>query len=355
MRKRNPYNRIGSNGVITVGTDPIIWVAFSQTYPLSMGNGGTGASLTPTVNNLVYSTASNLALLATANSGVLVTSAGGVPSISTSLPAGLTIPGYALAGANADITSMSGLTGPLRAPTSILDANGNEIMIFTGVASAVNEITFTNAISGATPRITSSGGDTNIDMLISTKGTGRMGFYSASTTNPITWLSGTSYQHQTNWLVSNTAAVRNVTLQDADGTFAYLADRGWVLVSTATASNVASVDFTNLATYNNYCLVYQNASPVTNATVFAIQASINNGVSYLFGASDNIYQVWAATNTASSTSSGTTNYVPLAATVTNLAGGGAFGQAFIGNVLQATKKGVTAQSSFYGAASPPSG
>src|SRR5690606_31530255 len=66
--------------VATIGTDPIIFQQYSVTYPLSMGNGGTGVSLSPTANNLVYSTASEMALLATANNAVLVTSAAGVPS-----------------------------------------------------------------------------------------------------------------------------------------------------------------------------------------------------------------------------------------------------------------------------------
>jgi hypothetical protein len=65
-----------------------------------------GASTAPTwststypatnaVNTLLYASSANvMAALSTANSGVLVTSSGGVPSISTSLPSGLTIPGF---------------------------------------------------------------------------------------------------------------------------------------------------------------------------------------------------------------------------------------------------------------------
>lgn len=50
---------------------------------------------TSTINQLLYSSSANTIVgLATANSSVLVTSAGGVPSLSTTLPSGLTIPGY---------------------------------------------------------------------------------------------------------------------------------------------------------------------------------------------------------------------------------------------------------------------
>lgn len=51
--------------------------------------------LTTTINQLLYSSSANTVVgLVTANSSVLITSSGGVPSLSTTLPAGLTIPGY---------------------------------------------------------------------------------------------------------------------------------------------------------------------------------------------------------------------------------------------------------------------
>jgi len=74
---------------------------------------------TNAINTLLYASAANvMSALATGNSGVLVTSAAGVPSISTTLPAGLTIPGYqasltlplplAQGGTNANLTAALG-------------------------------------------------------------------------------------------------------------------------------------------------------------------------------------------------------------------------------------------------------
>ena len=54
----------------------------------------------------------------------------------------------------------------------LADANGNELIIFTTTASAVNEITIANAATGNAPSITATGGDTNIDLNIGAKGTG---------------------------------------------------------------------------------------------------------------------------------------------------------------------------------------
>ena len=55
---------------------------------------------------------------------------------------------------------------------NILDSNGNELVKGTATASAVNEITVTNAATGNGPTISVSGDDTNVDLNIEAKGTG---------------------------------------------------------------------------------------------------------------------------------------------------------------------------------------
>jgi hypothetical protein len=54
------------------------------------------------------------------------------------------------------------------------DANGNEEIKFTATASAVNELTVANAATGNAPEISSTGDDTNIDIKITPKGTGKV-------------------------------------------------------------------------------------------------------------------------------------------------------------------------------------
>lgn len=70
-----------------------------------------------------------------------------------------------------DGTNVS-VAGGVKVGTGILDSNGNEIMKVVATASAVNEITVTNAATGGNPTITATGGDTNISIGISGKGTG---------------------------------------------------------------------------------------------------------------------------------------------------------------------------------------
>jgi len=56
----------------------------------------------------------------------------------------------------------------------ILDSNGNEEIIFTTTASAVNEFTFANAATNARPKISLSGGDSSISGEIAIKGSGSL-------------------------------------------------------------------------------------------------------------------------------------------------------------------------------------
>jgi hypothetical protein len=82
----------------------------------------------------------------------------------------------------------------------INDSNGNEEIIFTTTASAVNEITIANAATGNRPNISVTGDDTNIGLSVSTKGTGLIlfndGAYNADATltdgATITWDVGSS-------------------------------------------------------------------------------------------------------------------------------------------------------------------
>jgi hypothetical protein len=136
--------------ISTSGTTAASWNAdYAQSglnLPVSLANGGTNASLTASANGLVYSTASALAILATANSGVLVTSAGGVPSISSTLPAGLVIP-------------QPSITGVINASAASAGAVGEVISSVIGSASAVS---LTNNTAANVTSISLTAGDWDV-------------------------------------------------------------------------------------------------------------------------------------------------------------------------------------------------
>jgi len=57
---------------------------------------------------------------------------------------------------------------------TIVDSSGNELVIYSGIASAVNEFTITSGATGSAPELSATGDDTNIDLTLAPKGTGNV-------------------------------------------------------------------------------------------------------------------------------------------------------------------------------------
>ena len=73
--------------------------------------------------------------------------------------------------ATTDTLTNKTLTSP-KIGTKISDASGNELLNLTATTSAVNELTLANAATANGPTLSATGGDTNIDINITPKGTG---------------------------------------------------------------------------------------------------------------------------------------------------------------------------------------
>ena len=73
------------------------------------------------------------------------------------------------------------LTAP-KIGTSILDTNGNELVLLSATSSAVNEFTLKNASTNNDPTLSVTGGDSNINLKVGPKGTGLIEVLGA--TNP---------------------------------------------------------------------------------------------------------------------------------------------------------------------------
>ena len=56
----------------------------------------------------------------------------------------------------------------------LADANGNELVVFQTTGSAVNQLEITNNASGSNPILAATGGDTNIGIALTPKGTGEI-------------------------------------------------------------------------------------------------------------------------------------------------------------------------------------
>ncbi len=85
---------------------------------------------------------------------------------------------------NTNITSMTGLTGTLQAPTGVTSSAGATMLSFGYIASAVNYFSFINNTTGNAPVIQAqSGTDTNVILRLQGKGTGGATVEGTSTNN----------------------------------------------------------------------------------------------------------------------------------------------------------------------------
>jgi hypothetical protein len=128
--------------------------ASSITGTLAVADGGTGAA-TLTSGNFLQG-----------NGTSAITAAKAVPS------------GDVVGTSDTQTLTGKTLTSP-RVGTSILDTNGNGLMLLTATASAVNEITLANAATAGAPTLSATGGDTNINLALAPKGTGTLDVSSA--------------------------------------------------------------------------------------------------------------------------------------------------------------------------------
>jgi hypothetical protein len=173
---------------------------------------------------------------------------------------------FANAPVNTNITSMTGLTGIIQAPTFINDINGNPVVGFGSAASAVNYTQLLNSATGNHVELDALGTDSDIGINIRAKGLGPILLISSALTTPIAITNGTGAQHSTNFAFANTAFSRTITFPDNDGTVPFtgtlvsgnlimasnaysITDSG--LVATA-QSSVASVSLTSSQFTNMY-------------------------------------------------------------------------------------------------------
>jgi len=181
--------------------------------------------------------------------------------------------GNALTGSTGTGTFVGSSSPTITTPTiaRINDSSGNAIETFTknGV-SAVNYWDCQNNPTGYGPSFNATGSDSNINCNLIAKGTGTTTLWGGSTT-ALNLLNGTSNQHQTYFVISDTAASRAITIPDASGTMTLLGNASTgsgsvVLATTPTIvqPKIAQINDTN---NNGTLLLTATASAVNYITL----------------------------------------------------------------------------------------
>ncbi len=99
--------------------------------------------------------------------------------------------------------------------TSLNDANGNEFIKFTTVSSAVNELTIANGASTAGPTLSATGTATNLNIIMTPKGTGSVELNKAAFSSSTITANGAASTSAT-LIIGNKGSQLDVSL--ADGT-----------------------------------------------------------------------------------------------------------------------------------------
>jgi hypothetical protein len=202
------------------------------------------------------------------------------------------------------------LTAPKFASAGeIDDANGNELIKFPAtVASAVNEVTISNAATGSSPTISATGDDTNISLSLSPKGSSGeilatshvnilganfLRFSDQNNSNNVAFRAASNVAANVEWTLPSTVGTSGNYLQVTGGgtlTWAAVPTQGLTTVTTTTASftlGTADVNKTFYCTTNAVTITTPSdatANIAVGSLIYVIRASTST-VTFVAGAS----------------------------------------------------------------------
>lgn len=204
------------------------------------------------------------AVISFANNNVVLTHSSGILTVSTGdlrvTTAGTNTASVVTVGGTQTLTNKT-LTDPRFADLGfIADANGNELIIFDTVTSAVNEITFANAATGNAPTFSATGGDTNININLTPKGTGVVAVSTDLTVSDEAYGAG--------WNGSLEVPTKNA-VYDKIETLGGGAP-GWSFVSYSTSTSGLSITLSSLdLSANKYKVLYETENDGSSNTILA--------------------------------------------------------------------------------------
>ena len=171
----------------------------------------------------------------------------------------------------------------------INDENGNEQIIFQTTSSAVNQLDVTNAATGNPPKISATGGDTNIDLDLEAKGTGHLTVRGNDNAGAIQLNCESNSHGQIIKSQPHSAGVTNEMLLPAgsSSTLVSLVSTDTLTNKTLTAPKIADAGFIADANGNEQ-IIFQTTSSAVNELEVTNAATGNNPAIAASGGDTNV-------------------------------------------------------------------
>lgn len=157
-------------------------------------------------------------------------------------------------------TATQTLTNKTIQSPAINDTNNNELIKFTTTASAINEFTIANAASGGKPKISATGGGTNISMQLVPKGTGSVEIQKAAFTSSTITGDGAA-SDTASYIICNKATALAVSVADGTvvGEIKYISNKG-AGTATVTPANFAAGTSIAIAQYAATSIIWDGTN-----------------------------------------------------------------------------------------------
>lgn len=251
-----PYN--GQDGYNTsLGQ----WEYWNGSAWLPFAAGGSGTILSGTAGQLAFyaTTGTTLSGLTTLANAGLLTNGAGIPGWVAYTGSGAPVLANTPTLITPNIGAAKALSVAFGNGTGILDNNGNNQMLFTQMASAVNYLNVTNAATGLSPSLMAAGADTNIVLELAGKGTG--GVNIVGSTNSTVAPSGILGQIISSTILSS-SAVPLTTATATEVTHIDLPIGNWVLMGNVTLLSATANMTTTIMGINPASVGFPNSSLV---------------------------------------------------------------------------------------------
>lgn len=198
----------------------------------------------------------------------------------------------ATAGANSNITSLTGLTGTIRAPTNISSSAGLVLITFNYAASAVNNFIFGNNSTGNSPYIQSTGSDSTVGFNIVMKNGSFSVVDSTATAPPAIRWTNAAQTHFIGFKAATGVTVDiDFTWPAADGSANFLLKtNGSGALSFANGSQIAGTATNDNASTGNIGEFLSSIIPTASAV--AISTNTNTNLTFV-DLTTGDWDVWA--------------------------------------------------------------